>query len=67
MNGVEINELARQAKSTAELAVTEMQRMTRSGHPILKLAGLSGAAAVILGAYGAHGNLTWFLFLNFLV
>ena len=28
----------------------------RQGHPLVRLAGLSGAAAVALGAYGAHGN-----------
>ena len=32
-----------------------MQKMVRVGHPFMKLAGISGAAAVILGAYGAHG------------
>ena len=26
------------------------------GHPLIRLAGLSGAAAVALGAYGAHGK-----------
>lgn len=36
--------------------------MVRVGHPFVKLAGLSGAAAVILGAYGAHGT-TLFAFL----
>jgi hypothetical protein len=48
-------ELVLQAKSKADLAVNEMQKMARVGHPVLRLAGLSGAAAVILGAYGAHG------------
>jgi uncharacterized membrane protein YgdD (TMEM256/DUF423 family) len=36
-----------------------MQKMARVGHPVLRLAGLSGAAAVILGAYGAHGIKTF--------
>lgn len=49
-------ELAKQAKTTADLAVNEMQRMVRVAHPMVRLAGLSGAAAVILGAYGAHGT-----------
>ncbi len=49
-------ELVLQAKTKADLAVTEMQKMVRVGHPILKLAGISGAAAVCLGAYGAHGK-----------
>ena len=49
-------ELALQAKAKAELAVTEMHKMVRVGHPLVRLAGLSGAAAVILGAYGAHGQ-----------
>nr|CAH0105322.1 unnamed protein product [Daphnia galeata] len=47
-------ELVLQAKSKADLAVNEMQKMARVAHPVLRLAGLSGAAAVILGAYGAH-------------
>nr|CAG4634873.1 EOG090X08E0 [Alona affinis] len=51
-------ELVLQAKSTADLAVKEMQSLVRAGHPALKLAGLSGAAAVILGAYGAHDNVS---------
>jgi len=34
-----------------------MNKMVKVGHPLLRLAGLSGAAAVILGAYGAHGRL----------
>lgn len=28
----------------------------RQGHVLVRLAGLSGAAAVALGAYGAHGK-----------
>ena len=50
-------ELVLQAKSKADFAVNEMQKMARVAHPVLRLAGLSGAAAVILGAYGAHGRL----------
>ena len=49
-------ELVLQAKTKADLAVNEMQKMVRVAHPILKLAGISGAAAVCLGAYGAHGK-----------
>ena len=52
-------ELVLQAKSKADLAVKEMQKMARVAHPVLRLAGLSGAAAVILGAYGAHGIKTF--------
>lgn len=48
-------ELIRLAQLKADLAVNEMQKMARVAHPMLKLAGISGAAAVILGAYGAHG------------
>jgi len=51
-----VSELALQAKTKAELAVNEMNQMVRIGHPMIRLAGLSGATAVILGAYGAHGN-----------
>lgn len=47
-------ELIRLAQLKADLAVNEMQKMARVAHPVLKLAGISGAAAVILGAYGAH-------------
>lgn len=48
-------ELIRLTQLKADLAVAEMQKMARVAHPMLKLAGISGAAAVILGAYGAHG------------
>ena len=48
-------ELVRQAKQTAELAVSELRNMVRTAHPIVRLAGISGALAVALGAYGAHG------------
>ena len=34
-----------------------MPDFIRQGHPLMRLAGLSGAAAVALGAYGAHGML----------
>ena len=37
----------------------------RQGHPLVRIAGLSGAAAVALGAYGAHGKIAHkFLFVT---
>lgn len=42
-------------KSKIELSVCEMHKLVKGAHPVLRLAGLSGATAVILGAYGAHG------------
>lgn len=35
-----------------------MQKMAKTGNVFTRLAGLSGAAAVMLGAYGAHGKIT---------
>lgn len=34
-----------------------VSKLVMSGSPIIRLAGISGAAAVILGAYGAHSKL----------
>lgn len=35
----------------------EVSKLVHVGHPVLKLAALSGAMATVLGAYGAHGKL----------
>lgn len=48
-------QLIQEAKKPSELVANEMQSLVRSTHPMLRIAGLSGASAVILGAYGAHG------------
>ena len=44
------------AKVAHSLPGPPMGDLVRVGSPWLRLAGLSGAAAVALGAYGAHGN-----------
>ena len=48
-------QLVKEAKKSSDLVANEMQSLARSTHPMLRIAGLSGATAVILGAYGAHG------------
>jgi len=47
-------QLVNEAKKSSDLVANEMQSLVRSTHPMLRIAGLSGASAVILGAYGAH-------------
>jgi hypothetical protein len=53
----------------AETKVAEVERvvvrevqnmMPASGHIFIRLAGISGAVAVAMGAYGAHGE-NWFI------
>ena len=41
--------LVKQAKQTADLAVLELKNMVRTSHPVIRLAGISGALAVALG------------------
>jgi len=48
------NSVASQAKQSAELALSELRMMIRSARPVIRIAGVSGALAVALGAYGAH-------------
>lgn len=48
--------MASQAKQSAELALSELRMMIRSARPVIRIAGVSGALAVALGAYGAHGS-----------
>ena len=44
-------------KEIEKVVVTEVKEMIpKQGHLFVRLAGVSGATAVIMGAYGAHGK-----------
>ena len=46
----------KEVEKVTEKVVVEVREMLPQGRAFIRLAGISGALAVGLGAYGAHGN-----------
>jgi hypothetical protein len=53
------------SKMMSSAATTTLSSLARASGPFIRIAGLSGAAAVALGAYGAHSKYFTITFINF--
>ena len=57
LKSIKPREVVKEVETVIEKEVSEMS-MTRVPRFFVRVAGISGASAVMLGAYGAHGKKT---------